>query len=129
LINICIGVNLVAYKIIDCGDYRKRRSFSRIKNTYELKDLLEIQTKSYQWFITEGIKEVFDDLLSPVENFAGTLSLQVGDYHFDEPRYSIKECKDRETTYAAPLKVEVRLFNHETGEVKEQEIFLGDMPI
>jgi len=119
----------VAYKIIDCGDYRKRRSFSRIKNTYELKDLLEIQTKSYQWFITEGIKEVFDDLLSPVENFAGTLSLQVGDYHFDEPRYSIKECKDRETTYAAPLKVEVRLFNHETGEVKEQEIFLGDMPI
>jgi DNA-directed RNA polymerase, beta subunit len=118
----------VAYKIINCGDYRQRRSFSRIRNTYELKDLLEIQTKSYQDFITNGIKEVFEDLF-PVENFSGTLSLEFGDYHFDEPRFSIKECKDRETTYSAPLKVDVRLFNHETGEVKEQEIFLGDMPI
>ncbi len=118
----------MAYKIIECGDHRKRRSFSRIKNTYELKDLLEIQTKSYNWFTTTGIKEVFEDLF-PVENFAGTLSLEFGDYHFDEPRFSIKECKDRETTYSAPLKVDVRLFNHETGEVKEQEIFLGDMPI
>ena len=121
-------MNLVAYKITKCGDYRERRNFSKIRNTYELKDLLEIQTKSYNKFITEGIKEVFDDLF-PVENFSGTLSLEFGDYHFDEPRFSIKESKDRETTYAAPLKVEVRLFNHETGEVKEQEIFLGDMPI
>ncbi len=118
----------MAYKTVNCGDYRKRRNFSRIKNTYELKDLLEIQTKSYQWFVDTGIKEVFEDLL-PVENFSGTYSLEFGDYHFDEPRFSIKECKDRETTYAAPLKVEVRLFNRETGEVKEQEIFLGDMPI
>ena len=118
----------MAYKIVNCGDHRKRRSFSRIRNTYELKDLLEIQTKSYQWFVNTGIKEVFEDLF-PVENFAGTLSLEFGDYHFDEPRYSIKECKDRETTFSAPLKVDVRLFNHETGEVKEQEIFLGDMPI
>ena len=118
----------MAYKIVNCGDHRKRRSFSKIKNTFELKDLLEIQKKSYQWFIDTGIKEVFDDLF-PVENFSGTLSLEFGDYHFDEPRYSIKQSKDRETTFAAPLKVEVRLFNHETGEVKEQEIFLGDMPI
>ena len=118
----------MAYKMINCGDHRQRRSFSRIKNTYELKDLLEIQKKSYQWFIDTGIKEVFDDLF-PVESFSGKISLAVGDYHFDEPRYTIKQCKDRETTFAAPLKVEVRLFNHETGEVKEQEIFLGDMPI
>ena len=90
--------------------------------------MLEIQKKSYDWFITTGIKEVFEDLF-PVENFSGTLSLEFGDYHFEEPRYSIKASKDRETTYAAPLKVEVRLFNRETGEVKEQEIFLGDMPI
>ncbi len=123
-----IGVKFVAYKIINCGEHRQRRSFSRIRNTYELKDLLEIQKKSYQWFIDTGIKEVFEDLF-PVENFSGKLSLEFGDYHFDEPRYSIKESKDRETTYSAPLKVEVRLFNHETGEVKEQEIFLGDMPI
>ncbi len=118
----------MAYKLINCGDYRQRRSFSRIKNTFELKDLLEIQKKSYDWFINTGIKEVFDDLF-PVENFSGTLSLEFGDYHFDEPRFSIKESKDRETTFSAPLKVDVRLFNHETGEVKEQEIFLGDMPI
>ena len=118
----------MAYKIINCGDHRKRRSFSRIKNSYELTDLLEIQKKSYNWFVEKGIKEVFDDLF-PVENFAGTLSLEFGDYHFDEPRYSIKECKERYATFAAPLKVEVRLFNNETGEVKEQEIFLGDMPL
>ena len=118
----------MAYKLVNCGDYRQRRSFSRIKKTYELKDLLEIQKKSYQWFIDTGIKEVFEDLF-PVENFSGTLSLEFGDYHFDEPRYTIKESRDRETTFAAPLKIDVRLFNHETGEVKEQEIFLGDMPV
>ncbi|MGM9878436.1 MAG: DNA-directed RNA polymerase subunit beta [Bacilli bacterium] len=118
----------MAYKIINCGDHRTRRSFSRIKNTYELTDLLEIQKKSYNWFVEQGIKEVFEDLF-PVENFAGTLSLEFGDYHFDEPRYSVKECKERYATFAAPLKVEVRLFNNETGEVKEQEIFLGDMPL
>jgi len=118
----------VSYKIVKSGDYRERRNFSSIRNTYELKDLLEIQKKSYDWFINEGIKEVFNDLF-PVENFSGTLSLEFGDYHFDEPKYSIRESKNRESTYAAPLRVEVRLFNRETGEVKEQEIFLGDMPL
>ena len=93
-----------------------------------MKDLLEIQKKSYNWFVENGIKEVFSDLF-PVENFSGTLSLEFGDYHFDEPRYSIKESKDRESTYSAPLRVDVRLFNRESGEVKEQEIFMGDMPI
>ena len=118
----------MAYKVVKSGDYRQRRNFSRIRNTYELKDLLEIQKKSYDWFIKTGIKEVFEDLF-PVENFSGTLSLEFGDYHFDEPKYSIKESKDRESTYSAPLRVEVRLFNRESGEVKEQEIFMGDMPI
>ena len=118
----------MAYKNVKYGQFHVRRNYSRIKNTYELKDLLEVQKKSYQEFITKGIQEVFSDLF-PVENFSGTLSLEFGDYHFDEPRYSIKASKDRETTYAAPLKVEVRLFNRETGEVKEQEIFMGDMPV
>lgn len=117
----------MAYKIVKYGKHRERRNYSKIRNTYELKDLLEIQKKSYDWFITTGIKEVFDDLF-PVENFSGTLSLEFGDYHFDSPRYTIKESKDRETTFASPLKVDVRLFNRETGEVKEQEIFMGDMP-
>ena len=118
----------MSYKIVKSGDYRERRNFSRIRNSYELKDLLEVQKKSYDWFITTGIKEVFEDLF-PVENFSGTLSLEFGDFHFDKPKYSIKESKDRESTYSAPLRVEVRLFNRETGEVKEQEIFMGDMPI
>ncbi len=118
----------MSYKIVKSGDYRERRNFSRIRNSYELKDLLEIQKKSYNWFITDGIKEVFEDLF-PVENFSGTLSLEFGDYHFDKPKYSIKESKDRESTYSAPLRVEVRLFNRESGEVKEQEIFMGDMPL
>ena len=118
----------MAYKNVKYGDYRERRNFSRIRNTYELKDLLEIQKKSYERFINIGIKEVFEDLF-PVENFSGTLSLEFGDYHFDEPRYSIKESKDRENTYSSPLRVEVRLLNRETGEVKEQEIFMGDMPM
>ena len=118
----------MSYKIVKSGDYRERRNFSRIRNSYELKDLLEIQKKSYNWFITEGIKEVFEDLF-PVENFSGTLSLEFGNYHFDKPKYLIKESKDRESTYSAPLRVEVRLFNRESGEVKEQEIFMGDMPL
>ena len=119
---------LMAYKIKQSGDYRKRRNFSMIKNSLELDNLLQIQKESYQWFVTEGVKEVFEDF-SPVESFSGSLSLEFNDYVFDTPRYSIKECKDRQITYAAPLKVQTRLFNNETGEVKEQEIFLGDMPL
>ena len=119
---------LMAYKIKQSGDYRKRRNFSMIKNSLELDNLLQIQKESYQWFVTEGVKEVLEDF-SPVESFSGSLSLEFNDYVFDTPRYSIKECKDRQITYAAPLKVQTRLFNNETGEVKEQEIFLGDMPL
>ena len=122
------GENLMAYKIKQSGDYRKRRNFSMIKNSLVLDNLLQIQKDSYQWFVTEGVKEVLEDF-SPVESFSGSLSLEFNDYVFDTPRYSIKECKDRQITYASPLKVQTRLFNNETGEVKEQEIFLGDMPL
>ena len=118
----------MAYKLKQSGDYRKRRNFSMIKNSLELDNLLQIQKESYQWFVKKGIKEVFEDLF-PIESFSGSLSLEFGDYEFDTPRYSLKECKDRQITYASPLKVQTRLFNNETGEVKEQEIFLGDMPL
>ena len=118
----------MAYKLKQSGDYRKRRNFSMIKNSLAISDLLEVQTESYKWFATEGIKEVFETF-SPIESFSGSLSLEFGEYEFGTPRYSIKECKDRQITYAAPLKVQTRLFNNETGEVKEQEIFLGDMPL
>ena len=118
----------MAYKVKKFGDYRERRTFSKIKNPYPLNDLLEIQKKSFQWFLDEGIKEIFEELF-PVESFTGNISVDFTDYHFDEPRYSIKEAKERMVNYAAPLKVNARVFIHETGEVKEQEIFLGDMPI
>ncbi len=119
---------IVAYTVKKYGDYRERRSYAKTKSAIELSNLLEIQKKSYDWFMTEGIKEVFDDIF-PVESFTGNLTLEFGDYSFEEPRYSIKGCKDRYATYAAPLKTMARLFNQETGEVKEQEIYLGDMPI
>ena len=118
----------MAYKIAKFGDHRERRTFSKIKNTLELTDLLEIQKKSYQRFLEEGIKEVFEDLF-PVESFTGNISLELGEYYFEEPRYSVKEAKERMVNYAAPLKVQARVFIHETGEVKEQEIFLGDLPL
>ena len=118
----------MSYTVKKIGDHRERRSYAKTKNAVELGNLLEVQKKSYEWFITDGIKEVFEDIF-PVESFTGNLSLEFNDYSFDQPRYTIKGCKERYATYAAPLKVAARLFNHETGEVKEQEIFLGDMPI
>jgi len=118
----------VAYKVEKFGDHRERRNYAKTQNAIQLGNLLEIQKKSYDWFMTTGIKEVFEDIF-PVESFTGNLSLEFGDYVFEKSRYSIKECKERYATYAAPLKVQARLFNQETGEVKEQEIFLGDMPI
>ena len=118
----------MAYKIKKVCKDRERRDFSRIPSSLELKDLLDIQKRSYQWFIEEGIKEVLDEMF-PVDNFSGTLSLEINDYSLDEPRFTIKECKERKTSYVAPLKVQARLFNNETGEVKEQELFFGDMPI
>jgi DNA-directed RNA polymerase subunit beta len=121
-------VKYLAYKIQKVNSKRERRNYAKTKNAIELSNLLEIQKKSYEWFMTEGIKEVFDDIF-PVESFTGNLSLEFGEYSFDEPRYTIKQCKERYSTYAAPLKVEARLFNVETGEVKEQEIYLGDMPV
>jgi len=118
----------MAYKVEKFGDHRERRSFSKIKNTFALTDLLEIQKKSYQRFLEVGIKETFDDLF-PIESFTGNISLELGDYYFEEPRYTVKEAKERMVNYAAPLKVQARVFIHETGEVKEQEIFLGDFPM
>ena len=118
----------MAYKIQKINGKRERRNYGKTKNAIELNNLLEIQKDSYNWFIREGIKEVFDDIF-PVESFTGNLSLEFGEYSFDEPRHTIKQCKERYSTYAAPLKVEARLFNVETGEVKEQEIYLGDMPV
>ena len=118
----------MAYKKKKFGDYRERVNFSKTKNTLELSNLLEVQKKSYENFLTTGIKETFEDLF-PVESFTGNISLEFNDYSFDEPKYSVKETKERAVTYSAPLKVQARVYLNETGEVKEQEVFLGDMPM
>ena len=118
----------MAYKTVKFGDHRERRSFSTKRSTLELSNLLEVQKDSFDLFLKEGIKEVFEDIF-PVESFSGSLSLEFGDYYFGEPKYSVKESRERKVTYAAPLKVKARLFINETGEVKEQEVFLGDMPL
>lgn len=108
---------------------RTRMSFAKIDEVLEIPDLIEVQKKSYQWFLEEGLKEVFQEI-SPIESFTGNLALEFVDYRLENnPKYSVEECKDRDTTYAAPLKVKVRLTNRETGEIKESEIFMGDLPL
>ncbi len=94
----------------------------------ELPNLIEIQQRSYQWFLDQGLKEMFQDI-SPIEDFTGNLVLEFIDYTLEEPKYSVDESKERDVTYAAPLRVKVRLINKETGEVKEQEVFMGDFPL
>lgn len=108
---------------------KTRMSFSKINEVAEMPNLIQIQTDSYDWFIKEGIREVFDDI-SPIKDYAGNLILEFIDYSLtDPPKYEQEECKERDVTYAAPLKVKVRLVNKETGEVKEQEVFMGDFPL
>lgn len=107
---------------------RKRRSYARINEVLEIPNLIEIQQKSYQWFLDEGLREMFQDI-SPIQDFTGNLVLEFIDYSLGEPKYSVDDSKERDVTYAAPLRVRVRLINKETGEVKEQEVFMGDFPI
>ncbi|MEG1930418.1 MAG: DNA-directed RNA polymerase subunit beta [Anaerovorax sp.] len=108
---------------------KTRMSYSQINEVAEMPNLIEIQTQSYDWFIKEGLREVFEDI-SPIKDYAGNLVLEFIDYSLnDSPKYGQEECKDRDVTYAAPLKVKVRLVNKETGEVKEQEVFMGDFPL
>jgi DNA-directed RNA polymerase subunit beta len=108
---------------------RTRISFSKIKEIADVPNLIELQLDSYEWFLDEGLKEVFEDI-SPIEDYTGNLILEFVDYSLDEkPKYDIEECKERDATYCAPLKVKVRLINKETGEIKEQEVFMGDFPL
>ena len=105
-----------------------RKSFARIDEILEMPNLIEVQKKSYQWFLTDGLREVFEDV-SSITDYTGNLELSFLDYTLeDEPKYSVEECKARDATYACPLKVRMRLHHKETGEIKEQEIFMGDFP-
>ncbi|QEK11159.1 DNA-directed RNA polymerase subunit beta [Crassaminicella thermophila] len=108
---------------------RTRMSYATIEEVVQMPNLIEIQRESYAWFLREGLQEVFEDI-SPIQDYTGNLILEFIGYSLDgEPKYDIEECKERDVTYAAPLKVKVRLINKETGEVKEQEVFMGDFPL
>lgn len=115
-------------QLVQYGRHRQRRSYARISEVLELPNLIEIQTSSYQWFLDEGLREMFQDI-SPIEDFTGNLSLEFIDYSLGEPKYPVEESKERDVTYSAPLRVKVRLINKETGEVKDQDVFMGDFPI
>lgn len=107
---------------------RERWSYAKIQEVLEMPNLIEIQQNSYEWFLREGLREMFYDI-SPIQDFTGNLILEFVDYILGEPKYTVEDCKERDVTYAAPLRVKVRLINKETGEVKEQEVFMGDFPL
>ncbi|MBA4537007.1 DNA-directed RNA polymerase subunit beta [Bacillus aquiflavi] len=115
-------------QLVQYGRHRQRRSYARINEVLELPNLIEIQTSSYQWFLDEGLREMFQDI-SPIEDFTGNLSLEFIDYSLGELKYSVEESKERDVTFSAPLRVKVRLVNKETGEVKDQDVFMGDFPL
>ncbi|WP_198166096.1 MULTISPECIES: DNA-directed RNA polymerase subunit beta [Sporosarcina] len=121
-------MNELTGHLVQYGQHRQRRSFARIKEVLDLPNLIEIQTASYEWFLEEGLREMFRDI-SPIQDFTGNLSLEFIDYKLGEPKYPVDESKERDVTYAAPLRVKVRLHNQETGDVKEQDVFMGDFPL
>ena len=105
------------------------KSYARIAHVVDLPNLIQIQLDSYAWFRREGLRELLDEI-SPIQDFTGTrMELRFGDYSFGEPKYSEWECRERDMTYSAPLRVNVQLLVKETGEVKEQELFMGDFPV
>jgi len=107
---------------------RTRYTYARIKEVMDMPHLLDIQRNSYEWFLKEGLQEIFQDI-SPIQDFTGNLVLSFEDFSLGEPKYALDECKERDVTLAAPLRVNVRLINRETGEIKEQEVFMGDFPL
>jgi DNA-directed RNA polymerase subunit beta len=105
-----------------------RTSFSRLKHVLDLPNLIDIQKASFQWFLDEGLRETIDDI-SPIEDYTGTLAVEFGAYKFGAPQFSIKECREKDLTYQAPLSMTVRFVNKETGEIREQTVFMGDFPM
>ncbi len=107
---------------------RERRSFAKIPEVLEVPNLIAIQRDSFAWFLDEGLRDTFRDI-SPIEDFTGTLAVEFGEHEFGEPKYSVEECKEKDMSYQAPLFVDVRFINKETGEIKEQSVFMGDFPL
>ena len=107
---------------------RARKTFSRLKHVLELPNLIDIQKASFKWFLEEGLRETIDDI-SPIEDYTGTLAIEFGEYEFGDPPVSIQECREKDLTYQAPLSMTVRFVNKETGEIREQRVFMGDFPM
>lgn len=121
------GCGRFKMSLVNSGS-RTRWSFVKLKEVLDLPDLIEIQKSSFEWFLNDGLREVFHSV-SPIQDFTGSLVLEFLDYILGEPKYSEEECKERDVTYSSPLRVKVRLINKDTGEVKEQEVFMGDLPL
>ncbi|MCT2917888.1 DNA-directed RNA polymerase subunit beta [Limosilactobacillus fermentum] len=121
-------MNSLAGHLVKYGKHRTRRSYSRIKEVLDLPNLIEIQTDSYNWFMDKGLREMFDDIM-PIDDFQGKLSLEFVDYQLLEPKYTVAEAREHDANYSAPLHVTLRLTNHETGEIKSQDVFFGDFPL
>ncbi len=118
----------MAGHLVKYGKHRTSRSYSRIKEVLDLPNLIEIQTNSYNWFMDKGIREMFNDIM-PIDDFQGKLSLEFVDYQLMEPKYTVDEAREHDANYSAPLHVTLRLTNHETGEIKSQDVFFGDFPL
>ncbi|AJT49892.1 DNA-directed RNA polymerase subunit beta [Limosilactobacillus mucosae LM1] len=121
-------MNSLAGHLVKYGKHRTRRSYSRIKEVLDLPNLIEIQTDSYNWFMEKGLREMFNDIM-PIDDFQGKLSLEFVDYQLLEPKYTVDEAREHDANYSAPLHVTLRLTNHETGEIKSQDVFFGDFPL
>ncbi|HEY2353940.1 MAG TPA: DNA-directed RNA polymerase subunit beta, partial [Gaiellaceae bacterium] len=107
---------------------RARKSFSRLEHVLDLPNLIDIQKASFQWFLDEGLRETIDDI-SPIEDYTGSLAVEFGSYKFGEPAASIRECREKDLSYQAPLSMTVRFVNKDTGEIREQTVFMGDFPM
>ncbi|MGD0622456.1 MAG: DNA-directed RNA polymerase subunit beta [Thermacetogeniaceae bacterium] len=118
----------MAYPYSVQSGQHQRYSYGRIREVLEIPNLIEIQQQSYEWFLSSGLRDLFQDV-SPIKDFTGNLMLEFVDYALGDPKYSVEECKERDVTFAAPLRVKVRLTNKETGEIKEQDVFMGDFPL
>jgi DNA-directed RNA polymerase subunit beta len=121
------GVNLMAAHIVQYGS-TERHNYSRIKEVIELPNLIQIQLSSYQWFLNEGLRTALKEVF-PISDFSGKLELDFVDYNLGEPKYSVKECKERDVSFQAPMKLKVRLTDKENGEIKESEVYMGDLPL
>ena len=118
----------MSYNLVKYGTKRERRSYSKVKSNIDLPNLIKVQTESFDWFIQKGLAELFRDI-SPIQNFTENIELYFEDYEFDHPKYNVAQTKEKDMTYSKPLRVNVKLVNKDTGEIKQQKIFMGDFPI